>query len=80
METDPDPPVESPHANPQEGMPPGVGPMEVDPTVVGTPSDPPSQPGNPRSQLCGPASAYPSGIWFCPMPRCARREGASAMG
>jgi len=50
------------------------------PTAVGTPGDPPSQPDTPRSQPRTPASAHPSGMWFCPMPRCARREGASPIG
>jgi len=80
METDPDPPVEAPPAKPQEGLPPGAGPMEVDSTAVGRPCDPPSQPGTPRSQLRTPASAHPYGIWFCAMPRCPRREGASPTG
>jgi len=54
--------------------------MEVDNTAAGTPVDPPSQPGTPRSQPRAPASVHPSGMWFCPMPRCARREGASPTG
>jgi len=80
METDPDPPVEAPPANPQEGIFPGAGPMEFDPTAVGTPGDPPSQPGLLRSQPRAPASARPSGKWFCPIPRCARRDGALPTG
>jgi len=80
MDTDPDPPGVATHADPGEGAPPGVGPMEVDPTMAGTPGDLPSQPGTPRSQPRAPASAHPSGMWFCPMPRCARREGASPTG
>jgi len=71
METDPDRPVEAPHANPGEVAPPRVG------TMVWPPGDPQSQPGTPRSQPLAPASAHPSGMWFCPMRRCARREGAS---
>jgi len=80
METDPDPPLEATSANPQEGMPTGAGPMEVDAKTVSTSGDPPSQPGTPRSQPRAPASAHQSGMWFCPMPRCARREGASPTG
>jgi len=76
METDLDPTVEDPPASPQEGTPPGSGAMEVDATTVGTPGDPPSQPGSQRTQPRAPASAHSSGMWFCPMQRCARREGA----
>jgi len=54
--------------------------MEVDPTMVGTPGDLPPLPGTPRPHPRAPASAHPSGMWFCPMPRCARREGASLTG
>jgi len=80
METDTGPAVEAPPANPQESLPTRAGPMEVDSTAVKTPSDPPSQPGTPRSQPRAPASPHLSGMWFCPMPRCARREGASPTG
>jgi len=73
-----DPPVEAPPANPQEGLPPGAGPMEVDSTAVGTPSDPPSQPGTPRSLPRAPASAHPSGMWFCPIPRGPNRPDGAA--
>jgi len=38
---------------------------------------PQSQPNDPRSWSRTPASTHPSGMRFCPMPRCARREGAS---
>jgi len=54
--------------------------MELDPTSVVTPGDTPSQPGTLRSQPRAPASAHPTGMWFCPMPRCERREGASPTG
>jgi len=80
MEMDPDPTVEAPPANPQEGIPPGAGHMEVNRTAVGTPGDPLSQPSTPRSQPPAPASVHPSGMWFGPMPRCARHEGASPTG
>jgi len=77
MEMDPAQPVEAPPANPQWSIPPGSGPMEVDATTVRISDDTPSQPGTQRSQPRAPASAHPCGMWFCPMPRCARREGAS---
>jgi len=80
MEMDPDPTVEATPASPQDGTPPGSDPVEVDATTVGTSGDPPSQPGSPRTQPRAPASAHPSGMWFCPIPRCARREGASPTG
>jgi len=80
METDPDPTVESPPASPREGTPPGSGAMEGDATTVGTSGDPTSQPGSPRRQPRAPDTAHPSDMWFCSMPRCARREGASPTG
>jgi len=46
--------------------------MEMDAATVQTPVDPvPQQSRKP---------AHQSGMWFCPMPRCARREGASPTG
>jgi len=74
---DPDTPVEAPPANPQEEVPPGAGPMDVEPTALGNTGGPSSQPGSPRSQPRAPASSHASGMWFCFMPWCARREGAS---
>jgi len=61
-------------------VPLGASPMDVDPATVEAPDAAKSKPGRPRSQPRAPASAHPSGMWFCPMPRCARREGASPTG
>jgi len=59
METDPGLTVVATHADPGEGAPLGEGPMKVDPAMVGTPGDPPSQPGTPRSQPRASAPAHP---------------------
>jgi len=40
----------------------------------------PAQSDTHRLRPRTPASAHPSGMWFCPMPRYARREGASPTG
>jgi len=40
----------------------------------------PSQPHTHQPRSRTPALTHPSGLWFCPMPRCARREGASPTG
>jgi len=40
----------------------------------------PSQTKIPRSRPRIQPSTQPSGMWFCPMPRCARLEGASPTG
>jgi len=78
--TNPDPLQGAPQLDTRGGMPTGASPMQVDLTTVEAPNGSKSQPGGPRSQPRAPASAQPSGMLLCPMPRCARREGACPTG
>jgi len=80
IKTNPDLTKEAPPASPQEGSPIGSGALEVNAATLGTSGDPPWQAGSQRTQPRAPASAHPSGMWFCRMPRCVRSEGASPTG
>jgi len=54
--------------------------MEMDESSTEGPAMLPSQPNTPRARARTLASGHPSGMWFCPMPWCARRERASPTG
>jgi len=60
--------------------PPTTGPMETDEPPADGQARLPSQPSNPRPRPRTTTSTHPSWLWFCPMPRCARREGALPTG
>jgi len=67
-------------SNAREAPPPAAGPIEMDEPSSGGQARVPSQPSTPRSRPRSTASTHPLGMWFCPTPRCARREGASPTG
>jgi len=72
------------HVGTQEGTrdapPPATGPMDTDEPSSGGQARHPCQPSTPRSRPRTRASTHHSEMWFCPMRRCRRREGASTMG
>jgi len=67
-------------AGKRDAPPPAAGPMQMDEYSGEGPPGHMSQPVSPRPRPRTPASTHPSGMWFCPMPRCARRGGASPTG
>jgi len=80
METD----LEPTHVGTQLGtrntQPSAAGPMETDGPSLGWQVRVPFQFSTPRSRPRTTAPTHPSGMWFCPMPRCACRDGASTTG
>jgi len=80
MDTDP----ELVHIDVQTGTrdatAPATGPMEMDEPSTEGQARLPSQLNTPRSRPRTTAPTHPPGMWFCPMPRCARREGVSPTG
>jgi len=80
MGADPDTLQRAPQVDTRGDMPPGASPMKVYPATVEAPDGATSEPGTPQSQPRAPASAHPSGMWFCPMPPCARSEVAFPKG
>jgi len=80
METEPKLLHEGMQVDAREAPPPAAGPMETEGSSSGGQARVPSQPSTPRSRRRTTAPTHPSGMWFCPMPRCARREGASLTG
>jgi len=80
METDPEPTQVRTQEGTRDAPPPATGPMETDEPSSGGQARLPSQPSTPRSRPRTTASTQPSGMCFCPMPRCARREWALPTG
>jgi len=80
METDLEPTHVGTHEGTRDAPPPTAGPMETDGPSSGGQARVPSQPSTPRSWPRNTAPTHPSGMWFCPITRCARREGASPTG
>jgi len=81
METDPEPVARDRQGGTRTAPPPATGPMDMDePSSEGQVRPSSSQPNTPRSRPRTPAPTHRSGMWFCPMSRCARREGASPTG
>jgi len=80
MATDPEPVHMDMQGDTRDAQPPATGPMEMDESSTEGPARLPSQPNTPRSRPRTPASTHPSAMWFCPIPHCARREGASPTG
>jgi len=80
METDLEPTHVGKPVGTRDTPPSAAGPMETDGPSSGGQTRVPSQPSTPRSRPRSTAPTHPSGMWFCPMPRCARREGASPTG
>jgi len=78
MDTDPEPVNMDVQAGTRDAQPTATGPMNMDePSTGGQARIPSSQNNTPQPRPLTPASSHPSGIWFCPMSRCARCEGAS---
>jgi len=80
MKTDPEPVHEGTQVDTRDAPPPATGPMETEEPSADGQARLPSHASTPRSRPRTTASTHPSGMWFCPMPRCARREGASPTG
>jgi len=80
METDPEPTHVGTQVGTRDTPPSAAGPMETDGPSSDGQARVPSQPSTPRLWHRTTAPTHPSGMWFCPMPRCARREGASPTG
>jgi len=76
METDLEPLHDDTRVDAREALPAATGTMEMDEPSTEGQARLPSQPSTPRPRP-RTASTHPSGMWFFPMPRCARREGAS---
>jgi len=68
METDPEPAYVGTQVDTRK-------PMETDEPSSDGQARLPSQPSNPRSRARTTASTSPSGMWFCPMPRCHASRG-----
>jgi len=79
-ETDTEPVHVGMQGDTRDAPPPAAGPMETDEPSSDGQARLPSQPTTPRSLPRTTASTHPSGMWFCPVPRCARREGVSPTG
>jgi len=80
MDTYPEPLRDDMRVDAREALPAATGPMEMDEPSSEGQARLPSQPSTPRPRPLTTASTHPSGMWFCPMPRCARLEGASPTG
>jgi len=80
MKSDPEPAHVGSQTDARDAPPPVTGPMEADEPMTEVQASPPTQPSTPQSRPNPTSPTHPSGMWFYPMSRCARREGASPTG
>jgi len=80
METDPEPVHEGALVDARDAPPPHDGRHENGRALSRRASGDSIPPQHPRSLPRTTAPTQPLGMWFCPIPRCARREGASPTG
>jgi len=75
METDPKSTHKGMHGDTRNAPPSATVPMEMDEHSTKGQARPQSQSNSHRSRPRTPDSTHTSGMWFCPMPRCACRGG-----